>query len=53
MMCGLDRTYVSAVDRGLRNISLVNIWKLATILEVNPSIFFVEEEEFKEMFSHL
>jgi transcriptional regulator with XRE-family HTH domain len=30
--CGLHRTYVSSVERGERNISLVNIVALAKIL---------------------
>ena len=33
----LDRTYISGVERGIRNISLLNIVKIAEALEVNPS----------------
>ncbi|SEL19438.1 helix-turn-helix domain-containing protein [Ectothiorhodospira marina] len=33
---GLDRTYVSSVERGKRNISLNNIFKLAEALDVTP-----------------
>lgn len=32
----LDRTYVSAVERGRWNISLSNIERLAVVLEVEP-----------------
>ncbi|MEZ5300072.1 MAG: helix-turn-helix transcriptional regulator [Verrucomicrobiales bacterium] len=34
---GLDRTYVSGCERGVRNISLANIVKLAAALGVQPS----------------
>jgi transcriptional regulator with XRE-family HTH domain len=34
---GLDRTYVSSCERGLRNISLDNIHRLAAALGVTPS----------------
>ena len=37
---GLDRTYISGCERGLRNISLENICKLATALEISPKDFF-------------
>ena len=36
----LHRTYVGAVERGERNISLLNIWRLAEALNVQPSDFF-------------
>ena len=32
----LDRTYISSVERGHRNISLINIYKLAKALDVTP-----------------
>ena len=37
---GLHRTYIGGIERGERNISLVNIWRLAEALRVAPSEFF-------------
>lgn len=40
--CGLDRTYVSGVERGKRNISLRNIELVAQALGVKISDLFEE-----------
>ena len=38
--CMLDRTYVGGVERGERNVSLINIVRLSTALEIPASALF-------------
>lgn len=42
--CNLDRTYISLIERGLRQPSLKTIFKIANALNLPPSklIFFTE-----------
>jgi len=44
-LAGLNRTYVGDVERGERNIALVNIVKLSEALGVRLSDFFREVEK--------
>jgi len=39
-VCGLDRTYIGGIERGERNVSLVNIEKIARALRVSLSELF-------------
>ncbi|MBL4617542.1 MAG: helix-turn-helix transcriptional regulator [Robiginitomaculum sp.] len=36
LACELDRTYIGGVERGERNISLINIVRIARALDVPP-----------------
>jgi transcriptional regulator with XRE-family HTH domain len=38
--CGLDRTYVGGIERGERNVSVLNLVKIADALEVSVSVLF-------------
>ena len=35
--CGLDRTYISLIERGQRNLTLKTVFVLSEALEVTPS----------------
>lgn len=43
-LCGLHRTYISDLERFQRNISINNIEKIATALNVNAYTLFIESE---------
>lgn len=37
---GLDRSYVGGIERGERNTTVLNLFKLAQALNVSPELFF-------------
>ncbi|UOG91984.1 MAG: helix-turn-helix domain-containing protein [Candidatus Thiothrix sulfatifontis] len=39
-LADIDRTYIGGVERGERNLSLLNIKKIADALEINIRAFF-------------
>jgi len=39
-MCGLDRTYIGGIERGERNLALVNIEKIAQTFRISLSDLF-------------
>lgn len=44
----LHRTYIGDIERGLRNVSLINIWKIANALELSVhELVRVESDEEK------
>ena len=44
LACELDRTYIGGVERGERNISLINIFKIAEALGVPASQLLTDGE---------
>lgn len=43
--CGLHRTYISQLERGLKDPSLGTVFKLAKSLEIEPSEFIKQLQE--------
>ena len=39
-LCGLDRTYIGGIERGERNVALVNIERIAKTLKLSLSDLF-------------
>ncbi len=44
LVCGLDRTFMSALERGIRQPSLKSLFKIAKALKVPPSRLVAEVE---------
>ena len=38
--CGLDRSYLGAIERGEKNVSLINIHRIADALRIQPADLF-------------
>lgn len=42
LLCNLHRTYIGSIERGERNITLVNAYKISIALDIPLSNFFME-----------
>lgn len=38
--CGIDRAYMGGVERGERNVAMVNVARIVAALDMKPSDFF-------------
>ena len=43
LKAGLDRTYVSGIERGTRNIGVLNVYRIAAALAVHPRELFLTD----------
>ncbi len=41
---GVDRAYISAIERGLQNATLLSVWEIAQALEVRPMELLAEPD---------
>lgn len=41
-LANLDRTYISGIERGTRNVGLINVFRIAKALGVPPAALFVD-----------
>lgn len=41
---GVDRAYISAIERGLQNATLLSVWEIAQALEVRPVALLAEPD---------
>lgn len=44
LIAELDRTYISGIERGVRNVSLVNIFRIAKALDIPVAALFSDIE---------
>ena len=47
-LSGLHRTYIGGIERGERNVSLENIYRIASALKIGIGDFFCDEASARE-----
>ncbi|UBS33837.1 helix-turn-helix domain-containing protein [Altererythrobacter sp. N1] len=45
---GVDRAYVSAIERGVQNVTLLSMWEVAQALGVRPAALLAEDVVIEE-----
>jgi len=43
--CQLDRTYIGGVERGERNLGIINLWRIADALGVHAADFLKSDKK--------
>lgn len=51
LLSGLDRTYIASVENGRRNISIINIQRIATALNCDLQSFF-DSDYFRKRYNN-
>lgn len=51
LKAGLDRTYVASIESGTRNVSIINIERLASALNISLTEFF-DTDDFSKKLSY-